>query len=113
VLNRGYVDEIYQAALVRPTLSLARWLSDSFDTGVIDRAVNGVAAAFEEIGRWLSGPVDGGVIDRAVHGAGEAFAGIGRRLRLLQSGQFHHYAIAMLLGAILLLGVCLAAGVAG
>jgi NADH-quinone oxidoreductase subunit L len=113
VLNRGYVDEIYQAALVRPTLSLARWLSDSFDAGVIDRTVNGVGAVSEEIGRWLSGRVDGRVFDRAADGVGEALVDIGRRMRLLQSGQFHHYAIAVLLGAILLLGVCLAAGVAG
>ena len=83
VLNRGYVDEIYQAALVRPTLSLARWLSDSFDAGVIDRAVDGFGAAA---------------------------AGMGERMRQMQSGQFHHYAIAMLLGVILLLGFYLVAG---
>jgi NADH-quinone oxidoreductase subunit L len=113
VLNRGYVDEIYQAALVRPTLSLAHWLSDSFDSGVIDRAVNGVGAASEEIGKWLSASVDGGVIDRAVDGFGAAVAGMGERMRQMQSGQFHHYAIVALLGVILLLGVVLAAGIAG
>ena len=83
VLNRGYVDEIYQATLVRPTLSLARWLSGSIDVGVIDRAVNGF---------------------------GETVAGIGQWMRQMQRGQFHHYAIAMLLGVILLLGFYLAAG---
>ena len=113
VLNRGYVDEIYQAALVRPTLSLARWLSGPVDAGVIDRAVNGVGEAFESFGGWLSDSIDVGVIDRAVDGFGEAVACIGRQARLLQGGQFHHYAIAVLLGAILLLGVCLAAGIAG
>jgi len=140
VLNRGYVDEIYQAALVRPTLSLARWLSDSFDTGVIDRAVNGVGAVSEAIGKWLSSSIDEGVIDRAVNGVGAASEAIGKwlsgsidegvidravdrfgaavadmggRMRRMQSGQFHHYAIVALLGAILLLGVVLAAGIAG
>jgi NADH-quinone oxidoreductase subunit L len=83
VLNRGYVDEIYQAALVRPALSLARWLSDSFDAGVIDRAVDGFGAAV---------------------------AAMGERMRQMQSGQFHHYAIAFLLGVILLLGFYLVAG---
>jgi NADH-quinone oxidoreductase subunit L len=77
------VDEIYRAALVRPTLSLARWLSDSFDAGVIDRAIDGFGAAV---------------------------AGMGERMRQVQSGQFHHYAIAMLLGVILLLGFYLVAG---
>jgi NADH-quinone oxidoreductase subunit L len=83
VLNRGYVDEIYQAALVRPALSLARWLSGSFDAGVIDRAVDGF---------------------------GTAVSGMGERMRRMQSGQFHEYAIAMLLGVILLLGFYLMAG---
>ncbi|HWS15905.1 MAG TPA: NADH-quinone oxidoreductase subunit L [Candidatus Methylomirabilis sp.] len=83
VLNRGYVDEIYRAALVRPALSLARWLSDSFDAGVIDRAIDGFGAAV---------------------------AGMGERMRQMQSGQFHEYAIAMLLGVILLLGFYLMAG---
>ena len=113
VLNRGYVDEIYQAALVRPTLSLARWLSDSLDVGVIDRAVNGVGEASEYFGRWLSASIDVGVIDRAVDGFGAAVAGIGNRMRQIQSGQFHHYAIAMIVGVILLLGVYLVAGLAG
>jgi len=35
---------------------------------------------------------------------------VGERMRRMQSGQFHHYAIAVLLGAILLLGVVLAVG---
>jgi NADH-quinone oxidoreductase subunit L len=83
VMNRGYVDEIYQATLVRPTLSVARWLSASVDLGAIDRAVDGFGAAV---------------------------AGAGERMRQLQGGQFHHYAIAMLLGVILLLGVYLIAG---
>jgi NADH-quinone oxidoreductase subunit L len=82
-LNRGYVDEIYQAALVRPALSLARWLSDSFDAGVVDRAVDGFGAAV---------------------------ADMGERMRQMQSGQFHHYAIAFLLGVVLFLGFYLVAG---
>jgi NADH:ubiquinone oxidoreductase subunit 5 (subunit L)/multisubunit Na+/H+ antiporter MnhA subunit len=93
--------------------SFGRWLSASIDEGVIDRAVNGVGEAFEYFGRWLSATIDGGVIDRAVDGFGAVVAGIGRRMRLMQSGQFHHYALAMLLGAILILGLYLVAGGAG
>lgn len=83
VLNRGYVDELYQAALVRPALSLARWLSESFDAGIVDRAVDGLGAAV---------------------------ADTGTRMRQMQSGQFHHYAFAFLLGVVLLLGIYLLAG---
>jgi NADH-quinone oxidoreductase subunit L len=86
VLNRGYVDEIYQATLVRPMLRAARWLAASVEEGVIDRAVNGVGEAVREAGRCL---------------------------RQAQSGQLHHYALAVVVGAILILGLYLAAGWTG
>jgi NADH-quinone oxidoreductase subunit L len=138
VLNRGYVDEVYQAGIVRPVLGISKWLSESVDAGIIDRTVEGLGTTLDGVGkwlsesievgvidrafegfggvlegfgRWLSSCIEGGVIDRAVDGVGEGFAGIGRQVRLLQSGQFHHYAIALLLGAILLLGVVLVVGV--
>ena len=86
VLNRGYVDEIYQAALVRPMIRIATWLSASVEEGVLDRAVNGFCAAV---------------------------TGVGRHLRQSQSGQFHHYAVAVVVGAILILGFYLMAGWTG
>jgi NADH:ubiquinone oxidoreductase subunit 5 (subunit L)/multisubunit Na+/H+ antiporter MnhA subunit len=136
VLNRGYVDEFYQAGIVRPVLGFAKWLSESVDVGIIDRAFEGLSvvldgvgnwlstcieegidrgfegfsAGLEGAGKWLSTCIEGGIIDRAVDGFGAAVAGVGERVRRMQSGQFHHYAIAALLGAILLLGVVLAAG---
>jgi NADH-quinone oxidoreductase subunit L len=110
VLNRGYVDEVYQAVIVRPVLGFAEWLSESVDVGIIDRAFEGFSGLLEGIGKWLSACIEGGVIDRAVDGFGAAVAGMGERMRQMQSGQFHHYAIAMLLGVILLLGFYLVAG---
>jgi NADH-quinone oxidoreductase subunit L len=139
VLNRGYVDEVYQAAIVRPVLGIAKWLSESVDVEIIDRSVEGIGAVLENVGRWLSTCIEGGidrgfegfsavfegvgkwlstcieegVIDRAVDGFGAAVAAMGERMRRMQSGQFHHQAIVILLGVILLLGICLAAVVAG
>jgi len=137
VLNRGYVDEVYQAVIVRPVLGFAEWLSESVDAGIIDRAFEGLSGVLDGVGKWLSESVDvgfidrafegssvaleglgkwlstcieGGVIDRAVDGFGAAVAGVGERVRRMQSGQFHQYAIAFLLGAVLLLGVLIAAG---
>ena len=83
VLNRGYVDEIYHATLVRPMLRAARWLAASFEQGILDRAVNGVGAAVTEAGRHL---------------------------RQAQSGQLHHYALAVVVGAILIVGLYLVGG---
>ena len=77
-LNKWYVDELYDRFLVRPTVRLARALWETVDAGVIDGAVNGVAAT---LGEW------------------------GRRTRLLQSGQLQHYALVMTIGLFVLMSV--------
>ncbi|PYM64915.1 MAG: NADH-quinone oxidoreductase subunit L, partial [Candidatus Rokuibacteriota bacterium] len=74
------VDELYDAALVRPLLGLFRWCAEAFDLGVIDGAVNGVAAFF---GRCALG------------------------LRRYQTGFVMNYALSMLAGVIALLGFLL------
>jgi NADH-quinone oxidoreductase subunit L len=77
VFNKYYVDEIYDLAFVRGTLSLSRALWKWIDIGVIDAAVNGTAET----------------------------VGINARVwRRLQTGNVQHYAVSMLIGATLLLG---------
>jgi NADH-quinone oxidoreductase subunit L len=83
LLNRGYVDEFYQATAGRAMLWLARWLSVS---------------------------VEGRILDRAVTGIGATISGVGRRVRMMQSGQLHHYALAMVVGVIVILGAYLVVG---
>jgi NADH-quinone oxidoreductase subunit L len=75
-LNKWYVDEAYDLAFVRPTLTTASELWKQIDVHVIDGAVNGVARAVVW-GGWL--------------------------LRLVQSGQTQHYALAMALGTVVIL----------
>jgi NADH-quinone oxidoreductase subunit L len=79
-LNKWYVDELYDALFVRPTVDAANALWRWVDVHIIDYAVNGVA---EAIRRWSSA------------------------LRLLQSGEVQHYALAMAAGAVMILGVYL------
>ncbi len=79
-LNKWFVDEAYDRAIVRPTFTLADRLWQRVDVAVIDGAVNGTARAIAWMG-WL--------------------------LRLFQSGQTQHYALGMTLGAALILGVYL------
>jgi NADH-quinone oxidoreductase subunit L len=74
LLNKYYVDEIYDALLVRPTYALSRWCARVFDLGLIDGAVNGV---------------------------GEMVTGWARGLRRVQTGLVMNYALSMLLGAVL------------
>ncbi|TKS59354.1 MAG: NADH-quinone oxidoreductase, subunit L [Nitrospira sp.] len=74
-LNKWYVDEAYDRAFVRPTFTTASELWKRVDVHIIDGAVNGVAFAVAW-GGWL--------------------------LRLIQSGQTQHYALAMAVGAVVL-----------
>jgi len=76
VLNKYYVDEIYDAAIVRPTLYGSRMLWRWFDVAVIDAAVNGVAAFV---------------------------AGNARVWRRVQTGNVQHYAASLLVGAAVVL----------
>ena len=73
VLNKYYVDEIYDALFVRPLFAVCGWCARVFDLGVIDGAVNGVGRA---VVAWARG------------------------LRRLQTGFVMNYALTMLLGAV-------------
>ncbi len=76
-LNKWYVDEAYDRTVVEPTLRLADRLWKWVDVWVIDGAVNGVARAVAW-GGWVT--------------------------RLLQSGEAQNYALAMTVGAVVILG---------
>jgi NADH-quinone oxidoreductase subunit L len=77
LLNKYYVDEIYQAVVLRPMY----WLSDrvfwqAVDIGLVDGAVNGAATRAQGFGRWV---------------------------RRLQSGNTRSYAAWVVLGALAVL----------
>jgi NADH-quinone oxidoreductase subunit L len=75
--NKWYVDEAYDAGIVRPILAVSRGLWRWVDAAVIDGVVNGAGRAARTAG-WL-----------------------GARL---QTGQLNTYAFAVVIGALLLLG---------
>ncbi len=74
-----YLDEAYAAAIVRPTVRLARWVRG----------------------------VDDAVVDGAVLGTGRGATGLGGLLRLAQTGNVQGYATGVL-GGVVLIGVALA-----
>ncbi|HJW74903.1 MAG TPA: NADH-quinone oxidoreductase subunit L, partial [Thermoleophilia bacterium] len=82
VLNKYYVDEIYDALIVRPIYRLCLWSAHVFDVKVIDGLVNGVGSA---VVAWALG------------------------LRRIQTGFVMNYALGMLLGAVALIAFLLAA----
>jgi NADH-quinone oxidoreductase subunit L len=80
LLGKYYVDEAYDAAVVRPLVRGAGWVYEHVDLMVVDGTLNGTAAAAGLAGKGLNG---------------------------LQSGLLRDYALAFLLGAILFLGFLL------
>jgi NADH-quinone oxidoreductase subunit L len=81
ILNGYYVDQIYDALVVKPIYHLSLWLARVFDPGVIDGIVNGVASAM---------------------------AGWGRGMRRVQTGLVMNYAFGILLGAVAVVAYLLA-----
>jgi NADH-quinone oxidoreductase subunit L len=80
VYNKYYVDEIYDAAVVEPIKQGSDFLWHGVDEKVVDGAVNGSAGVIA----WLSG-----------------------HLRKLETGFVQNYALAILLGAVLIAGYLL------
>lgn len=77
--NKYYVDEIYDAALIRPIEAGSR--------------------------RGLWKLIDVGVIDGFLHGMGQSVTELGRLARYLQAGFVRAYAAIILAGALILIGL--------
>jgi NADH-quinone oxidoreductase subunit L len=77
VFNKYYVDELYDLLFVRSTVAVSTFFWRAVDGEVIDGVVNGTASVVNANG------------------------GLWRRL---QTGNVQHYAISMLLGAVVILG---------
>jgi NADH-quinone oxidoreductase subunit L len=77
--NKYYVDELYAAVIVRPLM----WLS----TNVLWKVV------------------DAGMIDGAVNGVADGAAAVGDTVRHTQSGNTRSYAVWVVVGAMVLLGI--------
>jgi len=76
-LNKYYIDELYDLAVVRPFTASSDWLARVFDPGVIDGIANGIA--------------------RTARGMSVLWQG-------LQTGNVQHYLAGFLVGTLALLG---------
>jgi NADH-quinone oxidoreductase subunit L len=97
IYNKYYIDELYQATVVRLTLAFC-WLGSSFDRYVIDFIVDSTArvAAFFA---WLIGWFDNLVIDGIVNAVADATFAVGNRLRQIQTGNINVY-LYVIVGAV-------------
>jgi NADH-quinone oxidoreductase subunit L len=99
VYNKYYVDEIYDAGVVRRSVDLSRVLA-WVDSNIVDGVVN--LAGF--IGRMfgnLQGLIDRWFVDGLVNLVGDVILWAGARLRTVQTGRIQSYVVGLLMGSIL------------
>ena len=96
--NKYYVDELYDATVIRGFWATARSLF-RFDAGFIDGfLVNGVRNVTVEFFSLLSGLFDKFVVDGLVNGVGNTLAWGSRKFRRVQTGFVSNYALVLAAG---------------
>ena len=98
LLNKWYVDELYDATIVRGTLALTRLLA-WFDRVIIDGIVNLSATVVRTIGD-LEGAFDHYVVDGAVNLLADGTYAFGRALKQIQTGAISAYLVVIVTGVL-------------
>jgi NADH-quinone oxidoreductase subunit L len=96
LLNKYYVDELYDSTVVSGTMASARGLW-TVDRNVVDGAVNG-SGRVTIISSWFSGLTDRTVVDGLVNLVGWIAQESSHTSRRLQTGLVQNYALLMLFG---------------
>ena len=103
--HKWYVDEIYGFLVIRPYERLASFLAHQVDWTFWHDWFHdlGIAAGFRTLANFLADPVDLGVIDGIANGIARATKGSASTLRLLQTGFVRNYALMVFLGVVAIL----------
>jgi NADH-quinone oxidoreductase subunit L len=104
--NKYYVDEVYDAVFVEGLGKGGGRLLWEVDATVVDLIPNGTAAATRGVS-WLSNLFDKGVVDGAVNGVADGFQSGWRLVRRAQTGRVQNYALVMGAGVFCLVTVYL------
>jgi NADH-quinone oxidoreductase subunit L len=105
LLNKYYVDELYDATVISGTFTAGRGLW-TFDRNVVDGAVNG-SSWVTVISSWLSGLTDRAVVDGMVNLVGWIVQEASLSFRRFQTGLVQNYALLMLFGIFAFVGIYL------
>jgi len=96
--NKWYVDELYDATILRGTLALTQILA-WFDRTIIDGIVNGAATVVRCIAD-LDGAFDRYVVDGAVNAVANGTYAFGRTVKQIQTGAISAYLIVVVSGVL-------------
>ena len=96
LLNKYYVDELYDGTVISGTMASARGLW-AVDRNVVDGAVNGTGSV-TVIASWFSSLTDRSVVDGLVNLVGRVIQEMSFAFRRVQTGLIQNYALLMLFG---------------
>ena len=99
---RLYWDEIYSALIEQPFNRLARFLADRVDWDFLHNYFHDslIKRGFDRVGHLLSQPFDLGIVDGAVNGVGWLVQRAAHWMRGMQTGYVRLYAVALFIGVI-------------
>ena len=103
--NKWWVDELYELLFIRPYIYLADFLADVIDWRFWHDWFhdNVLGAAYRNGSQWLAQAFDLRVIDAAANGLASLTRGAATRLGVIQTGYVRNYALAVLVGGVLVL----------
>lgn len=96
--RKWYFDELYSAALVRPTLTVAHWCKN-VDAKGIDKVLDTTAATTVKVARF-EGRFDNRIIDGLVNLVARVTDSIGGWFRRWQTGYLRSYILFLVLAAV-------------
>jgi NADH-quinone oxidoreductase subunit L len=104
--NKYWVDELYWTVILNPYISLSRFLADVVEWRFWHDWFHDVviAGGYRWLTRLLSVRVDTGGIDAAANGLGTGVQRSAGWLRRIQTGFVRNYALAVLLGVVVIIG---------
>jgi NADH-quinone oxidoreductase subunit L len=108
ILNKYYIDEIYEAALIRPCMSLAKFAA-SFDLRFVDGAVN-LTAYLSMIAGRIQSWFDKYIVDGAVNMVANITWLCSAVFRRLQTGFIQNYILIAFLGLAIMILIKLIGG---
>jgi NADH-quinone oxidoreductase subunit L len=100
--NKYYVDEIYQATVIRAFLWL-RVVFAEMDRWIVDGVVNAFSVGARGAS-WVSGAIDHYLVDGAVNFVAEGTLKAGGKLRNMQTGRIQNYVYG-LIGGVAFFGI--------
>lgn len=101
VSNKYYVDEAYEAAVIKPVLKLNNSLAN-FDYDVVDGAVN-LSGDITAASSHGTGVFDNDVIDGGINVTGESVGIAGQKIRAIQNGNVKSYITFAVTGGLVII----------